>query len=87
VKKLGDAKRCHQRHTSKLILNKQKMECKKEKNKKKCNCTYPCERKGMCCECIAYHRARGELPACMFSKEAEATYDRSVEKFIEDKSK
>jgi len=60
--------------------------CKKEQNKKKCNCTYPCDKKGICCECIGYHKKRGEFPACFFSKKAEATYDRSVEKFIEDKN-
>jgi hypothetical protein len=61
------------------------MECKKEENLKKCSCTYsPCSRKGICCECIKYHREKGELPGCYFSKEAEKTYDRSIEKFIED---
>lgn len=61
------------------------MECKKEQNKENCNCTYGgCPRHGVCCECIAYHKARKELPACMFSSEAEATYDRSIQKFIED---
>ncbi len=58
------------------------MECNLAANRKNCNCTYPCERKGKCCECVAYHRRRGELPACYFSKEAEATYDRSVEQYI-----
>jgi hypothetical protein len=72
------------------------MECKKEENAKNCNCTYPCERKdyaegnfpegfcetkGLCCECVAYHRDRGELPACYFDKETEKTYDRSVENY------
>jgi hypothetical protein len=60
------------------------MECKKEENKKMCNCTYPCSKKGMCCECIVYHRRLNELPACYFSNETERTYDRSIEKFIED---
>ena len=60
------------------------MECKKEENMKMCNCTYPCSKKGMCCECIEYHRQRNELPACYFSNETERTYDRSIEKFIED---
>ena len=61
------------------------MECQKEKNLKDCPCTYePCSRKGMCCECIKYHWKNGELPACLFSKEAEATYDRSIAKFVED---
>jgi len=59
------------------------MNCKKETNAKNCSCTYePCSRKGVCCDCVAYHRASGELPGCLFSKEAERTYDRSVEKFI-----
>ena len=60
------------------------MECKKEENAKYCPCTYSCDKKGFCCECISYHSNRGELPACYFSKEAEATYDRSIEAFIED---
>ena len=54
------------------------MECKKEINLKNCNCTSNCSKKGVCCECIAYHRERNELPACYFSKEKEATYDRSI---------
>ena len=58
------------------------MECKKASNLKSCNCTYPCERKGLCCECVAYHRKRRELPACYFGKEAEKSYDRSVERFL-----
>ena len=37
-----------------------------ERNKKNCPCTYePCDRKGICCECLAYHRAQDEKPACM----------------------
>ncbi len=46
-------------------------------------CTYePCPRKGVCCECIAYHRRNGELPACYFSKEKEKTYDRSIRNYL-----
>lgn len=61
------------------------MECKIKSNVQKCNCTYePCSRKGLCCECIAYHRRHRELPACFFSAEAERTYDRSFDKFIGD---
>jgi hypothetical protein len=60
-------------------------ECKQSENLEKCPCTYPgCPRKGICCECIEYHWKNKELPACFFSKEAEATFDRSIEKFIED---
>jgi hypothetical protein len=55
----------------------------KKANLSRCNCTYePCSRKGTCCECIAYHKGSGELPACCFSKEAECTYDRSISFFI-----
>lgn len=47
-----------------------------------CNCTYPCSKKGYCCKCVAYHRKRGELPACYFDDATEATYDRSVERYL-----
>ncbi|MFA5140138.1 MAG: DUF6485 family protein [Elusimicrobiota bacterium] len=59
-------------------------QCNVEKNKAACPCTYePCPRKGICCECIAYHRGRGELPGCLFSADAERSYDRSIRKFID----
>ncbi|MDA8132040.1 MAG: DUF6485 family protein [Elusimicrobia bacterium] len=59
------------------------MNCKKETNLERCTCTYePCPRKGVCCDCVAYHRAAGELPGCVFSPEAERTYDRSAENFV-----
>ena len=59
-------------------------ECKVKENKRRCNCTYePCEKKGMCCECISYHWSSGCLPGCFFPSDVEKTYDRSVEKFIE----
>jgi hypothetical protein len=59
------------------------MECNKDKNLSRCNCSYePCSRKGLCCECIAYHRSSGELPACYFDSKAERTYDRSIGHFI-----
>jgi hypothetical protein len=50
----------------------------------KCTCTYePCSRKGKCCECIAYHRKSGELPGCLFPKDIERTYDRSIMSFVQ----
>ncbi|MGM0365221.1 MAG: DUF6485 family protein [Actinomycetota bacterium] len=59
------------------------MECNKEENLEICNCSYePCPRKGVCCECITYHRKSGELPACYFPDKAERTYDRSIQHFI-----
>jgi len=45
----------------------------------KCICTYPCSRHAKCCECVAYHLRSNEFPACFFTKEAEAKYDRSFE--------
>ncbi|MCX5789908.1 MAG: DUF6485 family protein [Elusimicrobia bacterium] len=58
-------------------------ECGVQKNRAVCTCTYePCGRKGICCECIRYHKANGELPGCLFTSAAEKTYDRSVEHFI-----
>ncbi len=58
------------------------MECKKDENLKKCNCTYePCPKKGLCCECLRYHLKMRQLPGCCFSDEYEKTYDRSFEFF------
>ncbi|MCX6730022.1 MAG: DUF6485 family protein [Candidatus Portnoybacteria bacterium] len=62
------------------------MECKQPQNLKNCPCTYEgCERKGLCCECVKYHRENGELPGCYFSPEVEKTYDRSIKKFCKEK--
>jgi hypothetical protein len=59
------------------------MDCiNQEKNKKICNCTYPCSKKGICCECIEYHRTIGELPACYFPDDEEITYNRSISYFV-----
>ncbi len=58
------------------------MECKQKANLKFCNCTYPCDKKGICCECIAYHRRLGELPACYFPDDVEKTYDRTIARFV-----
>ena len=58
-------------------------ECNKSKNMKHCNCSYePCGRKGICCECIIYHRKNDELPACYFTAEEEQTYNRSISYFV-----
>ena len=57
------------------------MECKKEKNLKKCNCSYSCGKKGVCCDCLGYHLSMKQLPACCFPDNVEKTYDRSFENF------
>jgi hypothetical protein len=59
------------------------VECKVQKNRIVCNCSYSCSRKGICCECLSYHKSRDELPACFFSDTVECTYDRSTENFIQ----
>ncbi len=58
------------------------MECNKERNREYCNCSYPCSKRAVCCDCLHYHRIRSELPACFFPDTAEKTYDRSIEYFI-----
>jgi Domain of unknown function (DUF6485) len=58
------------------------MSCAKKANLTSCNCTYePCPRKGICCECVRFHLAMRELPACAFDERGERTYDRSFEHF------
>lgn len=50
---------------------------------KTCPCTFTsCKRRTKCCECVAYHKTKKELPACYFSKEKEKTYDRSIDNYI-----
>jgi hypothetical protein len=58
------------------------VECTVEENIVVCTCTYDCERRGKCCECVAYHRKLKQVPGCFFSKEAEKSYDRSVSRFV-----
>ena len=55
-------------------------------NKLSCPCTYTCEKHGKCCECVAYHNDMRQFPACFFSKECEATYDRSYNALTKDRT-
>lgn len=58
------------------------MQCKQAENARNCTCTYTsCGKRGACCDCIASHLSRKELPGCCFPPEAEATYDRSFRAF------
>ena len=55
------------------------IECNLEAKKKSCTCTYDCQRRGKCCECLEYHLTMNELPGCVFariSKDAERSYNR-----------
>jgi len=56
----------------------------KAENLEHCTCTYPCDKRGLCCKCVAYHRAKGQIPGCFFSKKGEAAYDRSVSALARD---
>jgi len=57
--------------------------CDQEKNLENCTCTYlSCTKRGLCCECVTYHRSKRELPGCFFPQEVEKTYDRSIERFV-----
>jgi hypothetical protein len=59
-------------------------ECHIEVNREDCTCTYTaCSRRGKCCECLEHHWQNRELPGCLFPPEAEKTYDRSLEHFIQ----
>jgi hypothetical protein len=61
------------------------MDCYKQDNLKDCPCTWTsCERRGVCCLCLKHHLSKNEVPACFFSQEAEKTYDRSINHFIDD---
>ena len=52
-------------------------------NMRHCNCTYTsCDKTGLCCQCLHYHRRNGELPACFFPDEVEKGWDRSVRNFL-----
>lgn len=61
------------------------MECKKERNMQMCTCSFSCSKKGVCCDCVKYHRGKDELPGCYFSKETERTGDRSIAAFLRDR--
>lgn len=56
----------------------------KAENLKHCTCTYTCDKRGVCCECVAYHRDKGQIPGCFFSTDGEATWDRSIKHLCRD---
>ncbi|MDD5155706.1 MAG: DUF6485 family protein [Candidatus Omnitrophica bacterium] len=54
-----------------------------KQNLANCSCSYdPCSRKGICCECVMYHRQNKQVPGCFFPPQAEKTYDRLINAFI-----
>jgi hypothetical protein len=52
-----------------------------------CRCTYTpaCSRRGNCCQCVAFHRERGQATACMFTPAGEKSYDRSLANLMRDR--
>ena len=51
-----------------------------------CKCTYEsCSRKGNCCQCVAFHRERGEATGCMFTPDGERSYDRTLKSLMIDR--
>lgn len=62
------------------------MACISEKSLKHCTCTYSaCDKRGNCCQCVSYHKDRGEVPGCLFSEQAERSYDRSLANLVRDR--
>ncbi|WP_084154161.1 DUF6485 family protein [Maridesulfovibrio frigidus] len=60
----------------------------KVNNAKNCPCTYTnCDKHGLCCDCVQYHRKKDQLPACYFTAEQEKTYNRNIDFFIECRTK
>jgi hypothetical protein len=61
------------------------MECISTQSKVHCTCTYTsCDKHGNCCNCVTYHRGKGEIPGCFFTAEGERSYDRSLANFSKD---
>jgi uncharacterized protein DUF6485 len=60
------------------------MECKREANLARCNCTSEgCERRGICCDCLASHLACRTFPACCFRSVEDDGGGRSFDRFAE----
>jgi hypothetical protein len=54
-------------------------------NLSECTCTYSaCDKTGLCCQCVAYHRKMRQIPGCFFTGEGERSYDRSYANFCGD---
>jgi len=67
-------------------LEKMKKACPNIKdNLTQCTCTYSaCDKQGLCCQCVAYHRQMRQIPGCFFTPEGERMYDRSYASFCGD---
>lgn len=60
------------------------MECRIEANLADCTCgSATCPRRGKCCECVANHRAKGQLPGCLMPQELRDRGSRSIKDFVD----
>ena len=60
------------------------MECKQAEILERCPCTNEsCERRGICCECLAKHLKDRTFPACVFPTDTSLYKDRSFESFAQ----
>lgn len=63
------------------------MSCPSETSLKHCTCTYEaCDKRGNCCKCVTYHRAKDQMPGCFFTVEGERCHDRSMAHFLRDRA-
>lgn len=67
-------------------ISEMKSKCPNLKaNMEFCSCSYTaCDKTGLCCQCVQYHRKMNQIPGCFFSSKGEKSYDRSFSKFCED---
>ena len=67
--------------TCDAILDESRWNARRTRTWPAATAVWACSRKGVCCDCIAYHLKSRELPACAFPADAERTYDRTFEHF------
>ncbi len=64
------------------------MECTSTRSKAHCNCSFTqCEKHGNCCQCVVFHRDRGEMPGCFFTPAAERRGDRTLRALLNDRER
>jgi hypothetical protein len=70
-----------------LSVEKSVMDCIATRDVSHCTCSCTgCDKRGSCCQCVIYHRGKGEIPGCFFSPDGEASYDRSLAHFLRDQT-
>lgn len=48
-----------------------------------CPCTADCPRHGKCCECVANHAGKGNLPACLRFLKEDLKQERKLQRQLE----